>query len=197
MNALNVRASSFWLLMVDETGPIGGLVSIQGSWRHLELEVIAQLVRASHPGLTVLKVEWAERPRDYTISDDVLLVRIPGTHEVPAPKARRALKPRKAVVEVREPAEEPADDYGPSKSYWTYQGHTAPARKPVVLDAVEVITTCPKCGALYTAAAFAQLELVSAGDRREGGMIIHETTRRCACGAERMVASSRIAGGDR
>jgi hypothetical protein len=77
VNAL-AQPRGFLLLIVDQSGPIGS-TQMPSSWRHLEQATVEQLVKASNPGRTVLSVKWAEQPKLYTCSGDVLVVEVPGT----------------------------------------------------------------------------------------------------------------------
>lgn len=187
------QARGFLLVITDTTGPIGSQY-MPTSWRHLEQSVIEQLVRAAWPSRNVLSVTWAEDPAQYTVSGDVLLVEVPGVHEVKVvagprlhvPKARKPVEPEEAVDLERW-----------SPTYWKSRGNlglapATPARSPTGPDVV--VNTCTTCGTAYTAATFAALPLLGAKDVREGGTVIHETYRNCTCGSTRMIFSTRIAG---
>lgn len=186
MNAL-VRGGSFWLIVTDETGPLSS-TCIQGNWRPHAPEVLVALVRAAHPGLTVLGVDWAKEPRKYTISDEVLLVHIPGTHEVvkPAPKRRRLT----ATVDV-----EPADLERWDPLQWKSRENRSPVAAPVAAEpevSAEVVNTC-SCGIAYTAATWASLPLCGTKDYRDGNTLVHEDFRHCTCGSTRMIFTTTIA----
>ena len=180
----------FMLLLTDETGPLSS-IQMPSSWRHHEQPVLEQLVRAAYPGLTVLAVKWAEDPKLFTCSGDVLLVSVPGTHEVAVPK-KRTSKPRK-VSEV-----DVADQHDGYRHTHQVQQlrdakfYSAPALK-LSLVPEEVVNRC-SCGIAYTAETWAALELRGAKDITEGATVIHEDYRNCTCGSTRMVFTTRLAG---
>ena len=178
MNALSVRP--LWVLLVDETGPVNSFIP-GATWSGKPLEVLEQLVRALHPGLTVLSVEWAEKAQRI-MGDDTLLVRIPGTHEVkaPKPKARRT-----RTVDV-EPVELDAVDRGYWRSRELRSVMQAPARQ-LAPPSSDVVNTC-SCGIAHTAASWAALPLCGAKAVREGNTLIHEDYRTCSnCGSDKVI----------
>lgn len=195
---------SVWVIIRDETGPLNSYVT-GGELRKLPPEVLLQLVRAAHPSLNVLSVEWPteeQRKELGTFGSTALIVRIPGTHEIPAPKQREPKKPRKSAVDVSDAWDPTEDDQVQRRDYWKYRGKSvvaeAPARVPTAPStSTEVVNTC-SCGTPYTAAEFAALPFVGAKDVRENGLVHHEDYRNCTkCGSTRMVMTTRIAGGQR
>src|SRR5690606_37610250 len=84
LSAVAPAAASFWLVFADEVGmlPKHNCI-INGNWHHLTNETILGVLRATYPALTITWCDWAERPRDFTISDDVLLVKVLGENGIP------------------------------------------------------------------------------------------------------------------
>lgn len=100
-NDPEARPHGFLLVIVDQSGPIGSM-RMPRTWRHLEQSIVEQLVRTAHPSRDVKSVRWADDPKPYGTGEDVLLVEVPGTHDV-AP-----IKPHLvAVRDVRDPDRAP------------------------------------------------------------------------------------------
>lgn len=192
MNALTAILFRCWVVIVDETGPIGHSYPLSDSvWPTLSPEKLLEVVKAAHPGLPIVSAKWAERPRDYTISDPVLLVSIPGTHEVKvAPKRVRKQKQR---------VEEDWDAGGVGGTYkdriWdaVREGRAVTVVPAPVAVAVEPGPKCP-CGIGHTFASYRALPMLAAAERTEGFTVILDESRTCACGEALHFTTKRLLG---
>lgn len=86
------------LVLVDESGPIGGQVLVPAEIDTISLEQCVELLTPLNPrAAEAVAVKRAEHPASYTpMGCDVLLVQVPGTHEVRRPARARAIRPRRS-----------------------------------------------------------------------------------------------------
>lgn len=200
LSAVAPSTRSFWLMFADEVGMLPKHACfIQGDWHHLTNEKILGVLHAAYPQLTVTWCDWAERPRDFSISGDVLLVKVLGQNGTPPiePKDRRSSKEK--YRKRRREAEEHWDADVEVRSYrdrlWDMtREHRDPGiAKLVALDATPIDAKC--CGISHTLGSFGALELLSVDDRDEGFTRIHEERRLCSrCKAPLTHVSKRLLG---
>lgn len=82
------------LVLTDESGPIGGSLFVGPEYAQASLRTCrSALFSLNARAREAVSLAWAEKPADYTpMGCDVLLVQVPGTHELPKRRQRRAPK---------------------------------------------------------------------------------------------------------
>lgn len=102
--------SGYLIVFVDETGPVGS-EHVPETWLLPLNRLQAQL--EDERNLQILSVEWAPEPSKYASDGGpVLLVRVPGTHEIATavsrPRRQRATRAYDDVVASRHEGAAPA-----------------------------------------------------------------------------------------
>lgn len=189
MNAL--LSTSVMVLLSDETGPLTSFMCAP-----LPLPKLLELAGAMWTGRdlsTILTANWAEKPRDYAISGPVLIITIPGTHEVAVPKKRRAPKRVQSDDVELGPSHERIDrEYWRSREMRAAMRSIPAAPRTAVADTEIVITH--SCGAAFTDSTFRALTLTGAETWTEGSTEIHTQTRTCRCGEAMTRTTKRLLG---